>query len=145
MNNRTINKMLESYKYEYFLIQEKMKELESNISKLQKNIVSTISTNKDEQSLNFRNVIESYLEEENKLLYKSFEKKLYVEKIIDALPQPYKTVMHLRYISFLSIKEVAGKMNYSTQRIYQLINEAFEVLGEQNSNESIKLDKIVNL
>ena len=60
---------------------------------------------------------------EKELVNKILEKKYYIENIIHQLSQPYKTIMFMKYISFLSFDQIAAKMNYSTKRIYQLHSE----------------------
>lgn len=54
---------------------------------------------------------------------------LETENIIDsimALKQPSKSILLLRYVKLYSYEVIAIKLNYSTQRIYQLLNIALE-------------------
>ena len=67
------------------------------------------------------------------------EKKKNIESLIQSLSQPYKTIMYMKYVSFMTFDEIASKMNYSTKRIYQLHSEGFSRLLDIVSSNSFNL------
>lgn len=109
-----LKKILEEYKYDYQYLKEKSKEVEE--------INSLIRSGK-----NYEYVIVSQKYEE-KELSELVEKKKYVESLLKNLGQPYRTIMYMKYISFLTFDEIAYRMNYSTKRIYQLHSEGITIL-----------------
>ena len=109
-----LKKILEEYKYDYQYLKEKSKEVEE--------INSLIRSGK-----NYEYVIVSQKYEE-KELSELVEKKKYVESLLKNLGQPYRTIMYMKYITFLTFDEIAYRMNYSTKRIYQLHSEGITIL-----------------
>ncbi len=114
MTKFEIQKLFESYKYDLQFIQEKVKE-EEKLSKIMQADSTTqlVSYNKQFGQEQIRSIL---------------DKKHYIESIIQNLEQPYRNVMYLKYICFYTFDQVAGKMNYSTKRIYQLHNEALGII-----------------
>ena len=53
-----------------------------------------------------------------------------IETLIYKLPQPYQIVIYFKYISSFSFYEIAGNLEYSSKRIYQLHSEGLEKLLE---------------
>lgn len=118
--------LLEDYWYDNQYLKEKAKEVES--------INSLIRSGKaSEFIMNTKNYEESEMS-------KIVEKKKYIEGLFQKLNQPYRTIMYMKYISFLTFDQIADRMNYSTKRIYQLHSEAISILlrtiNEQNLNFS---------
>lgn len=124
-------KELESYKYDvqYFLEKSKdidklKKEIEKSYTRLTEMQDKKIDTSELNKQL--EKIIDKQTLEEESLL-NILTKKQKIEKQIDSLPQPYKNVFFLRYISGNSFDEIALKMNYSTKRIYQLHKEGIKI------------------
>lgn len=59
---------------------------------------------------------------------KIIERNKNIETLIYKLPQPYQTVIYFKCISSLSFYEIAGILEYSSKRIYQLHSEGLEKL-----------------
>ncbi len=114
MNKEKLKNMLEEYWYDNQYLKEKAKEIN--------NMESLLHTNKNSE---FFTATKEY--EESQML-KIVEKKKYIESLIQDLSQPFRTIMYMKYISFLTFDQIAGKMNYSTKRIYQLHSEGLNKL-----------------
>ncbi len=148
MTKEKIKRLLESYKYDVQLFNEKLKDvnkLKNDISKLAESNkvykMSQISSTEIEN--NFNSFIERQIVEENKLLT-ILNKKQKIEEYINKLPQPYQTIFYLKYISLMSFEEIAETLNYSIKRIYQLHNEGLATLMN-NSTENLSKNKIENI
>ena len=76
------------------------------------------------------------------MVHKIFKKKNYIEHIIQRLSQPYKTIMFMKYISFMSFDQIADKMHYSTKRIYQLHSEGLAQMTSLSEKEEQGLAQI---
>ena len=63
-------------------------------------------------------------------------KKKRIDQLIERLNQPYRIIMYLKYITFLTFDQIADQMNYSTKRIYQLHSEGVNKLQELINNEN---------
>ena len=128
--------MLESYKFDNQLLIEKNAELtklnEQHFKKLA--ILKPISLDNNEI---FNNAISKYKAEtfiiENEI-EKILNKRRDIENIIAELEQPYRNVLYFRYVKCLSIEEIAMKMNYSPQRIYQLHDIGIKKLEEKQKD-----------
>lgn len=57
-----------------------------------------------------------------------------IETIITNLSQPYKSILYNKFIKEDSYQNIAIKLNYSIQRIYQLLNESFKKFEEAYQN-----------
>lgn len=57
-----------------------------------------------------------------------------IETIITNLSQPYKSILYYKFIKEDSYQNIAIKLNYSIQRIYQLLNESFKKFEETYQN-----------
>ena len=79
---------------------------------------------------------------EKEVVHKIFKKKNYIEHIIQRLSQPYKTIMFMKYISFMSFDQIADKMHYSTKRIYQLHSEGLAQMTSLSEKEEQGLAQI---
>lgn len=118
--------LLEDYWYDNQYLKEKAKEVESM------NLLIRSGKSSD-----FILRTKQYEESE---MSKIIEKKKHIEGLFQKLNQPYRTIMYMKYISFLTFDQIADRMNYSTKRIYQLHGEAISILlkiiNEQNLNIS---------
>lgn len=63
-----------------------------------------------------------------------------VDKTISSLSQPNKSLIFYRYIKGMSYESIAFRLNYSVQRIYQLLNLALNEFLEKYIN--IQKEKI---
>lgn len=57
-----------------------------------------------------------------------------VENTIDSLNQPSKNILYQRYIKGMEHYKIAMRLNYSTIRIYQLLNKAIKEFAVAYSN-----------
>lgn len=114
MKREDLKTMLEEYWYDNQYLKEKAKEVN--------NMEDLLKSEKDSK---FYANAKQYEESQ---MSKIIEKKKYIENLIQDLSQPYRTIMYMKYISFLTFDQIAGKMNYSTKRIYQLHSEGLNKL-----------------
>lgn len=133
---------LESYKYDVQYFVEKSKDIEklkSEIEKSYSRLVEMRDRKNDITDLQRRldRIIEKQTMEEEALL-NILTKKQKIEKQIDTLPQPYKNIFFLKYITGHSFDEIALKMNYSTKRIYQLHKEGIKLYVDYFDEEANK-------
>ena len=70
------------------------------------------------------------LKYEQEQIAKIIERNKEIETLIYKFPQPYQTVIYFKYISSLSFYEIAGNLEYSSKRIYQLHSEGLDKLLE---------------
>lgn len=59
-----------------------------------------------------------------------------IENSIISLKQPSKNILYYRYIKHFSYEQIARKLNYSVQRIYQLTKVALEDFEEEFNNQN---------
>lgn len=124
-------KELEDYKYEYQYFIEKSKEIEKLKQEIQKSFTRLRELKQTDFDVNDLNaqikiILDKQSKEENALL-SILAQKQKIEKNIENLPQPYKNIFFLKYISLKTFDEIALKMNYSTKRIYQLHKKGIEI------------------
>lgn len=113
--------MLEEYWYDNQFLKEKAKEVEAMDTLIRMGKGSDfIATTKQYEVSEMSKII---------------EKKKYIEGLFQNLNQPYRTIMYMKYIVFLTFDQIADRMNYSTKRIYQLHSEALSILLS-NINET---------
>lgn len=123
MTKDEIKDMLDRYRFENQFYNEKFKELEKIKEYYLKTIKILKEFNQDKNDEFINNIINGYIQDlfdhESKLsMLKTRLNE--VESLLDKVSQPYKTVLYYKYIIGESIEEIADKMKYSTQRIYQL-------------------------
>ena len=122
MNKEELKNLLEDYWFDNQYLKEKSKEI-NNVSKL-------FSYSSSSQ------LLDDSLQYEEAQIKNILCKKQKVESLIQSLNQPYKTIMYMKYITFLTFDQIADRMNYSTKRIYQLHNEGLtKLLSNINNNE----------
>ncbi len=121
MSRSELKELFESYWYDNKYLEEKFKEVE---------LFNKISMNQCDPSF-----LTDTKENEKLEIKKILEKKKYIETLIQKLQQPYRTILYMRYISFLSFDQIADKIHYSTKRIYQLHSDALNQLKSIISNE----------
>lgn len=114
MLKEELKNILEEYWYDNQYLKEKAKEVEI--------IDNLIRTGKASEFI--ANSKQYEVSEMSKII----EKKKYIEGLFQSLNQPYRTLMYMKYISFLTFDQIADRMNYSTKRIYQLHGEAISKL-----------------
>ena len=121
MERETLKTLFEEYWFDNQYLKEKLKEVET-VNKL-------LLTERDSELL-----INTKKYEEAEMS-KIIEKKKYIESLIQELSQPFRTIMYMKYITFLTFDQIADRMNYSTKRIYQLHTEALNKLLNVINNE----------
>lgn len=150
MNKQELKTLLESLHFDNQYYIEKNKELEKNKKQTEailaryKNLINIPNTTKDEIYEKTNNLIQSQIREEEQLL-KIIERKQNLEKAIEQIEQPYRTLFYLKYVTSLTFDQVADRMNYSSKRIYQLHREGLDVLldyinkAQNNKDKSSKI------
>ena len=124
MNKDELRKYLESFVYDQQYLNEKVKEVKNA-----KIIAEKIFHDNDKEYSQFES-------SEKQRILNLYLKKQQMEDMFQTLGQPYRTLMFLKYISFLTFDQIAWQMNYSTKRIYQLHNNALtQLLYKINKNE----------
>ncbi len=122
MTREELKTMLEEYWYDNQYLKEKTKEVEKITAMLIKNPNLQIYQLSKKQ--------------EEEVLFKLLDKKKKMDELISKLNQPYRIIMYLKYMSFLTFDQIADQMNYSTKRIYQLhsegLNKLLDLINEQN-------------
>ena len=123
MQKDELKSMLEDYWYDNQYLKEKAKEVETMDSLIRSGKGSDfiMSTKKYEES------------EMSKII----EKKKYIEGLFQKLNQPYRTIMYMKYITFLTFDQIADRMSHSTKRIYQLHGEAIVILLKSINDSNI--------
>jgi RNA polymerase sigma factor (sigma-70 family) len=122
MNREEVKNMLEEYWYDNQYLKEKTKEVEKITAMMIKN-----------PNLEIYQVSKK---QEEEILFKLLAKKKRIDDLIERLSQPYRIIMYLKYITFLTFDQIADQMNYSTKRIYQLHSEGVNKLQELINNEN---------
>ena len=122
MNREEVKNMLEEYWYDNQNLKEKTKEVEKITAMMIKN-----------PNLEIYQVSKK---QEEEILFKLLAKKKRIDQLIERLNQPYRIIMYLKYITFLTFDQIADQMNYSTKRIYQLHSEGVNKLQELINNEN---------
>lgn len=122
MNREEVKNMLEEYWYDNQYLKEKTKEVEKITAMMIKN-----------PNLEIYQVSKK---QEEEILFKLLAKKKRIDQLIERLNQPYRIIMYLKYITFLTFDQIADQMNYSTKRIYQLHSEGVNKLQELINNEN---------
>lgn len=127
-------KELESFKYDMQFFKEKSKDIEKLKNEIEKSYARLVemqnkNINTNELNNQIQKIIEKQTQEEN-LLLNFIIKKQKIEKNLEEMPQPYKNIFFLRYISDNTFDQIALKMNYSTKRIYQLHKEGLKIYLE---------------
>lgn len=125
MTKEQLKTLLEDYWFDNQYLKEKSKEMDSITKMLTNSGTSKILSDSIQ-----------YEEEQIKLI---INKKRYIESLIQRLRQPYKTVIYMKYVVFLTFDQIASRMNYSTKRIYQLHNEAITNLLENINQNDLTL------
>lgn len=123
MLKEELKNILEDYWFDNQYLKEKAKEVEAMdaIIRSGKGSDFILSTKKYEES------------EMSKII----EKKKYIEGLFQKLSQPYRTIMYMKYITFLTFDQIADRMSYSTKRIYQLHGEAIMILLKSINDSNI--------
>lgn len=139
MNQNTLIKELENYKYDFQYYLEKSKEIDKLKNEIQKSyerlqdmMAKKLDTGDLTKQLQL--IIDKQSKEEDFLL-SILSKKQEIERRISSLDQPYKNIFFMKYINLNTFDEIALKMNYSTKRIYQLHKKGLNIYCERYLNE----------
>ena len=116
------------YIYDKQYLSEKTKELDQIIKN---------SKSLENKNFNYTTSYISYKDQEETRVKQILSKNKIIEDFIQRLPQLCRSVMYFKYISSMSNEEIARKMNYSIQRIYQIHNDGLiKLLENINKNKS---------
>ena len=130
MDIKEMKSMLDEYWYDCQYLDEKMKELEKiKKQESQVNGHNQIDNTKSECNFLIQNIIS--------LIKPIEDKKLKLEKTIQNLTQPYKNVIYFKYIRNFNYDQIADKLNYSINRIYQLHKLGLSKLLDIMNNEIV--------
>lgn len=124
--------LLKGYFYEKKLYEQKILENKKLKMQLDDLMISNKSLKIDD---NIKNVIYELhskiyslvLEEEEKLL-NSFMNKLEIEKIIDRLEQPHRSILYFKYVCMYEFNKIAELTELSESYVYSLHKEALDKL-----------------
>ena len=137
MTKEKIKYLLESYKYENQFLREKKSEL----NKLNEQYLRSLEKLKpiiiDENNQIFNDAMERYKSEYSVIedeISKVITKKKEIEMLIEDISQPCRNVLYFKYVKCFSVEEIADKMNYSTQRIYQFHDKGMKELTEKEDD-----------
>lgn len=122
MTKEELKSLFEDYWYDNQYLKEKSKEI--------------MTTNNYLANTDAKNFFDDSINYEKQQIALILHKKQHIESLIQTLNQPYKTLMYLKYITFLTFDQIADRMSYSTKRIYQLHNEAInKILDNLNKKD----------
>lgn len=122
MTKEELKSLFEDYWYDNQYLKEKSKEI--------------MATSNYLANTNAKNFFDDSINYEKQQIALILHKKQHIESLIQTLNQPYKTLMYLKYITFLTFDQIADRMSYSTKRIYQLHNEAInKILDNLNKKD----------
>ncbi len=123
---------LDLYKHERQFCKEQNEQLEL----LKKELIILTERAGNYSSSDSKKIIRSdianlkrFINEKQKKIDKAKNFMARIESKIYSLSQPSKNVLYYRYIEAMQYEAIAHKLNYSTQRIYQLHKSALEELA----------------
>lgn len=121
---------LKNYYFEKKYLENKLS-ITKNIKSMLVDLINynkkMIIDNDYESQINRNNndIIEKIIEEENYII-NSLDELIYLQRVIDQIDQPYRSVLYYRYILSMEFIQIAETLNYTDKRIYQLHSEALE-------------------
>lgn len=120
-------------------IEEAVSELQSYKYDDIKQALKTKQTKKERKEL-YEQLKESIEKEtkEEQILSEIQQKNQEITQRIDSLPEPYKSILFLKYICVKTIEEISTAINYSNKQIYQLHKEGLNLYASKYSNPLIK-------
>ena len=127
MTREELKSLFEDYWYDNQYLKEKSKEI--------------MTTNNYLANTDAKNFFDDSINYEKQQIALILHKKQHIESLIQTLNQPYKTLMYLKYITFLTFDQIADRMSYSTKRIYQLHNEAINKILEDLNKKDPNISK----
>jgi len=128
MTKNQLKAILRDYWYDKQYLNEKTKECE---------LISKHANIEINKNLQYSFSIDNYKKQDELRIKQLLIKNKKIEDAIQSLPQPSRSVINFKYIFSMSNEEIAKKMNFSIQRIYQLHNEGLMKLLEKiNKNDS---------
>lgn len=131
---------LSQYKYARKKVDETLDEYQKYKTRAEK-MTSIISdspsrTNKTSDKVGDNASIMADLEKEYEQRWIDAEYlKLRIEKAIDKVEEPYRTLLHMRYIEDLNFEKIADEMGYSYVRITHLHGEALLEYEKMTSHD----------
>ena len=124
----TAKEELLQYKYAREKVEETLEEYQKYKTRAEKmtSIISDMprgTSNSDKVADNAIKMADLSVEYE-KRWREAENKKLEIEKNIDLIEEPYRTLLHKRYVQGLNFEKIADEMGYSYVRITHLHGEA---------------------
>lgn len=124
----TAKEELLQYKYAREKVEETLEEYQKYKTRAEKmtSIISDMprgTSNSDKVADNAIKMADLSTEYEKRWL-EAENKKLEIEKNIDLVEEPYRTLLHKRYVQELNFEKIADEMRYSYVRITHLHGEA---------------------
>ncbi len=133
MNKCELKRLLGSYKYEHNYFIEKSDELELIKENYIKAIKKLKEINENKNNLLDESIAKYTLdifERENELAKLNQHLKD-IEMLVDEVLTPARNALYYKYIVGLKVEDIAFKMHFSTQRIYQLISDGLNEIVEK--------------
>lgn len=124
----TAKEELLQYKYARKKVDEALEEYEKYKIRAEK--VTTILSGMPRGTSNSNKVEDNAVKmadiskEYEKRWFLAEKEKLRIEKNIDKVEEPYRTILHKRYIEDKKLEEIATQMNYSFDRVRHMHGEA---------------------
>lgn len=124
----TAKEELLQYKYAREKVEETLEEYQKYKTRAEKmtSIISDMprgTSNSDKVADNAIKMADLSVEYEKRWL-EAENKKLEIEKNIDLVEEPYRSLLHKRYVQGLNFEKIADEMGYSYVRITHLHGEA---------------------
>lgn len=140
MNREKAKALLESFVYDNYYYKEKLEEVESFKVDTENSLKRIQSLKQDNASMHnleqyTSNIFEKQIQEE-KIILEILNKKQKIEKCIEKMEQPLRTILYLHYIRFLSFDKIGQRLYYSTKRIYQLHASAIDAFVDVYNNHN---------
>lgn len=133
MTSQQAREYLKSFQYDCQYYKEKIKELRKFKVEVDFALKNANTNTQISKTSNKLKSIINKLSEKESFLIELFSKQQQLEREFDQLPQPYKNVLYMRYVCFLSFDQIASNMNYSSKRIYQFHAKGIEMYAKLKS------------
>lgn len=124
----TAKEELLQYKYAKERVEETLEEYQKYKDRAEKmtSIISDMprgSNNSDKVADNAVKMADIFLQYEERWL-EAENKKLEIEQNLDKVEEPYRTLLHKKYIQGKTLEEIATQMSYSFDRVRHMHGEA---------------------
>lgn len=133
--NQEVINYLKKMKFDFLYVEEMRKFMEiedKSVAQIYQRLSKFDEENLEIDGMDkkFKSILDQVVNVEKRLL-KALEKRQMALEKIDAMEQPYRNVLYLRYICSKRFDEIAEQMGYSTKRIYQFHEMAVESFAQR--------------